>query len=706
MDSAPLLVPEAAPSPPVARSGAVPWFAVARAVWPVVSALGVTFTVLAVTMFFRVRDPHVVAALPAWRLTPTGFAVAFSAVTVIPMLVYLVVAIVVYLRAPTDRMALTCSYVLVAFGCGVVGPLPYIALSGFITLPGGRAVTELGGLLTPLGLFAIDVFFFVFPSGRFAPRWLRWLTVAAVAVLLASSVLLFTGETALAGAIFQAVGACLLVVGVAAQAYRYLRVSTPAQRRQTKWVLLGLAGCVAVFVLSRAVGLAMPSSLAHSPVADMLVGAGSVEVALAILPIGIGIAILRARLWDIDVIVNRTLLYGGLTVSVALIYVLVVGYLGHLLRSDTSTWMSLVATGVVAVVVQPLRSQLQRSVNRLTYGQRDEPYAVVAELGRRLETSGRTESVLPDAVETLAIALKLPYAAVVLHAADGSTVTAAAYGEPTDELLTVPLTYHSEPVGALRLGPRRRGEPFTPSDLRLLRDLARQLSAAAHAVALTDDLRRSRQQLVTAREEERRRLRRDLHDGLGPTLAGLALKANTVARLIDAEPARATGLADELYHQIRGTIAEIRRLVYELRPPSLDELGLEAAIREAAEQAPRPVTVTVDGEVSELPAAVEVAVYRIACEALTNVARHARATSCALRLRRGDSLELEIVDDGVGFGPGQRSGVGLIAMRERAGELGGTCTINSVTGTGTQVLVRLPLPSQEGVDAAAARTDR
>ncbi len=194
----------------------------------------------------------------------------------------------------------------------------------------------------------------------------------------------------------------------------------------------------------------------------MLIGAGSVEVALAILPIGIGIAILRARLWDIDVIINRALLYGGLTVSVALIYVLVVGYLGHLLRSDTTTVDVVVATGVVAVVVQPLRSQLQRSVNRLTYGQRDEPYAVVAELGRRLETSGRTESVLPDAVETLAVALKLPYAAVVLHAADGSTVTAAAFGEPTDDLLTVPLTYHSELVGELRLGPRRRrGEPFT-----------------------------------------------------------------------------------------------------------------------------------------------------------------------------------------------------------------------------------------------------
>ncbi len=149
-------------------------------------------------------------------------------------------------------MALTWSYVLVAFGCGVVGPLPYVALSGFITLPGGRAVTERPGVFsTPVGLFAIGGFFFVFPSGRFAPRWLRWLTVAAVAVLLMSSVLLFTGEAVPAGAIFQTVGICLLFVGVAAQAYRYVRVSTPAQRRQTKWVLLGLAGCVAVFALSR-----------------------------------------------------------------------------------------------------------------------------------------------------------------------------------------------------------------------------------------------------------------------------------------------------------------------------------------------------------------------------------------------------------------------------------------------------------------------
>ena len=234
---------------------------------------------------------------------------------------------------------------------------------------------------------------------------------------------------------------------------------------------------------------------------------------------------------------------------------------------------------------------------------------------------------------------------------------------------------------------------------------------AAHAVRLTGDLQRSRTQLVTTREEERRRLRRDLHDGLGPTLAALALKATTVSDLISTDPTAATQLSNELYADIRATVGEIRRLVYALRPPRLDELGLLEAIREAARQQNRPdgLQITVDAPecLPTLPAAVEVAAYRILQEALTNVARHAHARSCTVRLTLAGAVQVEILDDGVGIPPEQHSGVGLLSMRERAIELGGTCLIERNPGTGTRVYARLPvsLPPQEEADGVAARAD-
>lgn len=268
----------------------------------------------------------------------------------------------------------------------------------------------------------------------------------------------------------------------------------------------------------------------------------------------------------------------------------------------------------------------------------------------------------------------------------------------------MPLQYGPDPLGQLLLGPRSPGEPFTPADLRLLEDVARQVSTAAHAVMLAADLQRSRERLVTAREEERRRLRRDLHDGPGPTLAGLALKASSISELVPADPACASRLADEVYAQIRATIADIRRLVYGLRPPTLDDLGLVGAIREAgrpASQDALELTVAADGDLTGLPAAVEVAAYRT----LTNVHRHAGARRCTVRLRRTDTLELEIADDGTGIPTDHPSGIGLLAMRERAAELGGTFHIDSTPGHGTHLTARLPLTPQGNTNGPAARTD-
>jgi len=199
------------------------------------------------------------------------------------------------------------------------------------------------------------------------------------------------------------------------------------------------------------------------------------------------------------------------------------------------------------------------------YGERDDPYAVISRLGKRLEAALEPEAVLPTVVETIAQALKLPYAAILLEEA-GEFRTAAAYGSPTIEPEVLPLVYQREEIGRLVLSPRAAGEEFSDADRGLLEDLARQAEVAAHAVRLTADLQRSRERLVATREEERRRLRRDLHDGLGAQLAGLNVQAGTLRRLIPQDPAAADAMVVELREELRGAIADIRRLVYDLRP--------------------------------------------------------------------------------------------------------------------------------------------
>jgi signal transduction histidine kinase len=295
-------------------------------------------------------------------------------------------------------------------------------------------------------------------------------------------------------------------------------------------------------------------------------------------------------------------------------------------------------------------------------------------------------------------------------------VLAASSGSPpAKEALRLPLVHQREPVGTLIIAPRGRDDVLTPADLRLVHDLADQIGIAVHAERLTTDLKhmatdvqRSRERLVVAREEERRRLRRDLHDDLGPTLAALALTASNVSDLIPTDPDAAVVLANSLQDDIRATVRDIRRLVYELRPPALDELGLVAAIRERAAQFSNPHTANHESDTSEsllvqveapdslptLPAAVEVAAYRIIQEALTNVVRHAQARTCSVRLALTDALEVEIRDDGIGLPMGHQAGVGLLSMRERAAELGGACVIEKMNGTGTRVRARLPLSKE------------
>ncbi len=639
-------------------------------------------------------SPGQVGALKGMGLSPGDYAAYIVALTLASVVVCLVVSTLIIWRRPDDRMALLVALLLVTVG-------PIITTNSLSASPSPWRVPNECLIFLALSLFVLVCL--LFPSGQFVPQWMRWTSVVYLAWLVPTAFVAPLMPNTLVAELIYLVFLGESATVVLIQLYRYRRVSSPLERQQTKWVVFGLAVPATVDVLVSVSYLLFP--VLSSPGSLYPLASNMVYPFLPLfLPLSFGFAILRSRLWDIDIIINRTLVYGTLTAIVVGVYVLVVSILGTLLHMFGDFLISLLATGLVAVLFQPLRARLQRGVNRLMYGERDDPYAVLSRLASRLETTLAPEAILPTIVETVAQALKLPYAAIALKQGDEFSLT-ASYGHPQDNPLILPLVYHTETIGQLRLSPRAPGEAFTAADRRLLEDIAHQAGVAAHAVRLTSDLQRSRERLVTAREEERRRLRRDLHDGLGATLAALHLQAGAIRTLMRHDLASADVEMLDLQAEIRSAIADIRRLVYALRPPTLDELGLVGAIRQYAAQYDLPVTqsesdgclpvaVEAPEHLPALPAAVEVAAYRIVQEALTNVARHAHARTCTVRLAITGAFQLEISDDGVGFRLESGAGVGLLSMRERAAEAGGSCLVESTPGLGTRILVRLPLPKE------------
>lgn len=577
------------------------------------------------------------------------------------------------------------------------------------SLPLGAAASWLKEWIWAPGLGLILVFLpLLFPDGRLPGprwRWVAWLGALSTGLISALYIVLLWPQRG--PALMQPGGEAeqhiapivvrvtemvafpmMLIAGLGAVfslVVRFRRTSGD-ERLQIKWFASASVLTLAFIVVYEEVPIATGGTY------DVLFVALSLLV-VPMIPVATGIAILRYRLYDIDLIINRTLVYGALTACVIGIYVLIVGYLGAFLRTNDNLAISLVATGIVAVLFAPLRDRLQRGINRMMYGERDDPYGILSRLGQRLKATIEPAAVLPTIVETVAEALKLPYAAIAL-AHDGRYSTVAEWGKPSGEPLVLPLTHGTETIGELILSPRAPGEAFDTNDRRLLDDLARQSEVAVHAVRLTRDLQRSRARLVTAREEERRRLRRDLHDGLGPQLATLTLKLDAARNQIPHQPAVAEALLAELKRQTQGAIAEIRRLVYDLRPPALDDLGLIPALREqATSYSHNRLTILIEAPepLPSLPAAVEVAAFRIVQEALTNVVRHAGARTCRVSFSLGDELHLQVLDDGIGLPLEPRAGVGLQSMRERAAELGGTCRVEPGHGGGTRVLASLPL---------------
>ncbi len=676
------------------------WLTVARVACVVVAVLAATLCLLAIPLRYDELAhpaPAVLAALDALGISPRTYALYSVGLDTAFVAVFFAVGGVIFRRRSQEPMALLVAFMLVAWG-----PLNGLVVETPDAL--NRAYAALDPLIVIgiAGYLCWVLFFYLFPSGLFVPGWTRWAAIAWLFTAITWE--MSFGVPSWPEPLFGVAILGLWGSFVVSQTYRYRAVSTPIERQQTKWVVVGVAVAVVGF-LGTAVTVGAPIDMPPDEVSRRMLGQALGQGFMVLIPLSLGAAVLRYRLWDIDPIVNRTLVYGGLSVAVVGIYVVVVGYLGTLFRTGGNLVISLIATGMVAVLFQPLRQRLQRGVNRLMYGDRDDPYAALSRFGRRLEATLAPDTVLPKIVQTVKEALRLPYAAITLTAGRGSdaTVTAAA-GAPVVTTLRLPLLYQHEPVGELVLAPRTIGEPFSPADRRLLEDLARQAGVAVRAVQLTAELQRSRERLVTAREEERRRLRRDLHDGLGPALAGMTLQTEAVRDLYATDPARADALLTDLTAQLQAATTDIRRLVYALRPPALDELGLVGALRAQADRhdlGQTPISVVAPGALPPLPAAVEVAAYRIAQEAVTNVLRHAGARICTVSLVWDGAralLTLEVADDGRGLPPDMRAGVGITSMQERAEELGGRCLVEALPNGGTMVRAILPCSQFDAVE--------
>ncbi len=681
------------------------WLMAARLLWIVVALFALSYflhyLVIAFPAYLVQASADLYAPTSVWNsLMNANFFIVFILSPIFWCLVGIFLFCMTWSRERkyfADLIVLVVSLILVTVGL--------VLLSETFNIV-GRPLTHLE---LPIWFhFLVTIFLilllYLHPDGRFLPRLLLIptgiiLLIFGGTTLLQDSTLAFNIHV---GAEFLVYS--IIVSGLVTRLYKYHSDSSKRLRRQTFWVILGLLVFGGADIAQDLIDIAKNLNLwafGSTPIPEFT-ATTIIVVEMLFLPVAISIALLSSSLWKRTHLIRSTLVYGILTAGLLIAYVLIVSSLVLISASHNNPLIPLLATVLIALSFHPANVYLSRAINHLFYGELDNPYALLSRLGRGIEAAGVPQAVLPRIVETVAQTLKLPFVAIALK--DGQELRIAAeYGTRDDQysLAQVGLFAHHEQIGALLCAPRPEDEIMTEPDLRLLQDLARQVSAAVHAVQLAHELQLSRERLVEAREEERRRLRRDLHDGLGPTLASLAQRINAAVTLIPERPEEAIALLQVLKGQVRTTISEIRRLVYALRPAVLDEFGLISAISDYTIPAHQSSSVHISLRAPEtlppLSAATEVAAFRIIEEAVTNVMRHAEARQCLIQLEltaKGE-LALSVTDDGKGLGDTYRTGVGMYSMRERSQELGGSFDIQTRPNGGTQIQVSLPITKED-----------
>jgi signal transduction histidine kinase len=471
-----------------------------------------------------------------------------------------------------------------------------------------------------------------------------------------------------------------IVAGVGLLWVRH-RHADAAERTQLRWLLW--AGIMILLMVVAGLVLALGG----------LVTTILLNLAVASLAISVTIGLVRPGVGDVDALVAWTLtsaVVAGIVVAVDLaVLAAASAFLGDRLGEREVTILVLV---LAVVVYGPLRGWIGGGVRRVLFGRRGDRYGAVSELAARLETSDSVEEQLPTLAGAVAATFKVPFVRVEVVAPDGGLLS-ATHGRPTSEVQELDIAYRGDRVGRLVLPVLGVRSMLSRRDQGLLVDLVRQAAIAIRASLLAGEVQESRERLVLGREDDRRRIRRDLHDGLGPALGGVALRLQAADNAVESDPARARELVGLARTEVREALDDVRRLVHDLRPPALDDLGLAAAVRQQAERVRPEVAVeVVADELTGLPAGVEVAAYRIVSEALANVVKHAAADHAEVRLvLTRTALDVEVRDDGRGIGPDVTAGVGLHSLRERAEELGGQCVVTCPPEGGTVVRARLPL---------------
>jgi signal transduction histidine kinase len=413
-----------------------------------------------------------------------------------------------------------------------------------------------------------------------------------------------------------------------------------------------------------------------------------------LLVVGALIDELRRTPSDAEQLSHRSLEWALLAAGIVAVYTVLVAGLGRLVGGSGPTWLLVAATGAIALAIEPARRRIRHLADRLVFGSRDDPLAVVQRIVDHVGTD-TGEDLLPALVRSLERGLRFDAIAIDVAVPGGGWQRAASVGGETAHRREVVLQHSGEVVGRLVVG-WEEAPSLRTRDALLLDQLAGPLALAVSWVRLAADLRRSSLAVVSAREEERRRLRRDLHDGVGPTLTGVSLGLRTAVRQLDradVDPSHpAPALLARLADEVDGVVHEIKQIVRDLRPTALDQLGLIGAVAEFSRKlaGDLDIRLSLPATPTPLPAAVEIATYRIVTEALTNVVRHAHAARCWLRIATDDQVEIDVIDDGIGIDLRRPDGVGLTAMRERAAELGGAVRFVRGTTSGTHLHVRLP----------------
>ena len=470
-----------------------------------------------------------------------------------------------------------------------------------------------------------------------------------------------------------------VLAAIVSMAVRFRR-SEGDERQQLKWLLLAISLLASSFIIGVPYWTLGGNGGSLDVVENVLVAA------LGAIPVAIGVAILKYRLYDIDVVIKKTVVYAILAAFITAIYLAIVVGIGTLVGSGGNVFLSAAAAAAVAVAFQPARRRAQRVADRLVYGERATPYEVLSGFSERLAETYSVDDVLPRMARVLAEGVGAATVTIVLGTESSRNVVARwplDHPPTRSEGRSFEVRHQGQPLGAIEIA-TAPGEDLDPTREKLVADVAAQAGLVLRNAALIEDLRASRQRLVTAQDQERRRIERNIHDGAQQQLVALAVKLKLADSLVGTDEARAHQMLADLQTDAGQTLEDLRDLARGIYPPLLADKGLGAALESQARKSPVPVSVETDG-IGRYPQEIESALYFSCLEALQNVSKYAEATEATVRLAQSNGLlTFEVHDDGAGFDPSSASrGSGLQGIVDRLAALGGEVEIRSAPGDGT-----------------------